>query len=405
MDSVEKESSGIREKKRLRKGQTFMAITKVEIIPLDILFRLQRRLSRGPVVQGDRGVLKGKPVLVRIHSEEGAVGNGEARPHQPFQGETTQSVVSAIRDFYAPVLLGEDPFNMERIVSKFDGVLPGNPYARAAIDFALYDLMGKLLNVPVYKLLGGLYWEEIPLEWSVGLNPAELMLNEVTTCIEKYGVKVFCLKVGPSERWKEDVETFKAIRKAVGDDIAIGIDANAAYSPSVAIKAIRQMEEFNLNYAEQPVPASDLEGMIKVRGAVNTPILADESVYTVQDAFQILRTGAADVLCVKTSKPGGLFNSKKIAAVADGCNSLVNVAGTAQGVRIEAAANAHFYASTRNIFPAGEFVMGITEEDPIASQPFTIKNGCVTVPKSPGLGVEIDEKALAKYSLAKYGVE
>jgi len=382
-----------------------MAIRRIEVIPLGISPSFSRRISRGVLEPGKPGELKGKPVLVRIYSDEGVVGTGEVRVIQPFHGETTQSVVSAIRDFYAPHLIGEDPFNLEKFWSKFDEVLPGNTNARAPIDYALYDLMGKMLQVPVYKLLGGLYREKIPLEWSIGLNSTEKMVEEATRCIEKYGVKVFCLKVGPSERWKHDVNTFEAIRKTLGDDVTLGIDANEGYSSPIAIRAIQRMEEYDLSYAEQPVPGWDLEGMVRVRMAVNTPIVADESAFTIQDVFRVLKMGAADVICVKTFKPGGLCNSKKIAALAESCSCSVNIGGTAHGVRIEAAVGAHFYASTRNIFPAGEFVMGITEEDPITDNPFVIKDGHITVPKGPGLGVEIDEKALEKHALAKYLVE
>lgn len=381
-----------------------MTIQKIEVIPLGIIPSFVRKIPRGVQDPGDPGAMKGKPVLVRIHHTDGIIGDGAVRVIQPFHGETTLGVVSAIRDFYAPVMIGKDPFDLEAFWAKFDEVLPGNVNARAPIDYALHDLMGKLLNVPVYRLLGGLYWEKIPLEWSISLNSIDKMVAEATGCAEKYGIKVFCMKVGPAERWKEDVKTFKAIRKALGDDVALGIDANETYDPSVAIKAIRQIEEYDLAYVEQPVPAKDLEGMRRVRMAVSTPIVADESAFTIQDAFRILKMEAADVICVKTFKPGGLCNSKKIAGMAEACAARVNVGGTAHGARFEAAVGAHFYASTRNIFPAGEFVMGIVEEDPLVDNPFTIKEGCIEVPKEPGLGLKIDEKALEKYALAKYVV-
>lgn len=382
-----------------------MRIVKIEVMPLDISPSFRRKISRGVLEPTKLGVLKGKPVLVRIYADDGMVGNGEARTIQPFHGETTQSVVSAIRDFYAPLMIGDDPFNLELFWSKFDGVLPGNMNARAPIDYALYDLMGKMLGVPAFNLLGGLYHEKIPLEWSIGLNSVEKMVGEAMHSREKYGITVFCLKAGPSERWQEDVRTFREIRKTLGHDVTLGIDANESYSSSIAIKAIQRMEEYDLSYAEQPVPARDLEGMARVRMGVNTPIVADESAFTIQDAFRILKMEAADVICVKTFKPGGLCNSKKIAALAESCSCHVNVGGTAHGARIEAAVGAHFYASTRNIFPAGEFVMGITEEDPLVDNPFVIEDGYVTVPKGPGLGMEIDEEALEKFAIARYVIE
>jgi L-alanine-DL-glutamate epimerase-like enolase superfamily enzyme len=382
-----------------------MKIKKIEVIPVGISPSYRRKISRGVLEPGDPSAMKGKPVLVRIHDTDGAVGNGEVRVIQPFHGETTWSVVAAIRDFYAPVMIGRDPFDLESFWAKFDEILPGNTNARAPIDYALYDLMGKRLNVPVYKLLGGLYWEKIPLEWSIGLDSIDKMVAEANGAAEKYGIKVFCLKVGPSHRWKEDVKTFKAIREALGDDVTLGIDANEAYDSAVAVKAIRMMEAYDLAYAEQPVPAKDLEGMQRVRMAVHTPIVADESAFTIQDAYRILKMEAADVICVKTFKPGGLCNSRKIASLAESCAARINVGGTAHGARIEAAVGAHLYAATRNIFPAGEFVLGITEEDPLVDNPFNIKDGHITVPQRPGLGIEIDEKALKKYALETYVIE
>jgi L-alanine-DL-glutamate epimerase-like enolase superfamily enzyme len=390
--------------KRIKKRNNIM-IRKIEVIPLGIAPSFRRKIARGTLEPGNPAAMKGKPVLVRITSDEGQIGNGEVRVIQPFHGETTMSVVAAIRDFYAPLMIGKDPFDLESFWAEFDAALPGNPNARAPVDYALYDLMGKMLGVPVYKLLGGRFCDKIPLEWSVGLNSLDQMVAEATGSREKYGIKVFCLKVGPGDRWQEDVRTFKAMRKALGDEVTLGIDANETYTVPVAVKAIRQMEEFDLGYAEQPVAASDLEGMRRVRMATHTPIVADESAFSLQDAFRILKMEAADVICVKTFKPGGLCNSKKIASLAESCSAKVNVGGTAHGARMEAAVGAHFYAATRNVFPAGEFVMGITEEDPLVDNPFTIKDGCIYVPETPGLGLEIDEDALKKYALSIDTVE
>lgn len=382
-----------------------MKIKKIEVIPVDISPSFTRRISRGVIKPGQPGALIGKPVLVRIHAEDGTIGDGLVRVIQPFHGETTQGVVSAVRDFYAPLMIGQSPFDLERFWSLFDQVLPGNVNARAPIDFALYDLMGKLLGVPAYQLLGGLFWDRIPLEWSIGLDTAENMIREAEQAVEKYGVRVFCLKAGPSDRWRDDVASFKQMRRALGDEVVLGIDANEGYTPKIAVQALRRMEEYNLAYAEQPVPAWDLDGMARVRDAVSTSITADESAFTLQDAGRILRRGAADIICVKNFKPGGLCNSKKIAALAEAYGVGVNVGGTAHGARMEAAVGAHFYASTRNMVPGGEFVMGITEEDPLVDNPFKIEDGSVNVPSGPGLGINLDEDVLSKAAMSVFSVE
>jgi L-alanine-DL-glutamate epimerase-like enolase superfamily enzyme len=382
-----------------------MRIKKIDVIPLDISPSFVRKISRGTVEPGRPGVAVGKPVLVRVYTDDGVRGDGLVRVIQPFHGETTQSVVCAIRDFYAPLMIGGDPFNLEKFWANFDRVLPGNVNARAPIDYALYDLMAKALELPVYKLIGGLFWDKIPLEWSVGLDTQQKMIQEIGRALEKYGVKIFCLKAGPSERWKQDVENVRAVRQAIGDSIELGIDVNEGYSSETAIRAIRQMEDFGLAYVEQPVPGWDIDGMVRVREAVATPIVADEGAFTLHDAQRILKQGGADIVCVKTFKPGGLCNSKKIAALAEAYGARVNVGGTAHGARMEAAVGAHFYASTRNMAPGAEFVMGITEEDPLVNNPFSISEGCVTVPKGSGFGIEIDEQALSKFALSTYTIE
>ncbi|MBI4329706.1 MAG: hypothetical protein HY673_00310 [Chloroflexi bacterium] len=381
-----------------------MKITKLEVILLGVGIRFARTNARGVITKPGT---PSKIVLLKLHTDEGVTGTGSVRPNQPTQPENPQSTIAAIKDYFGPAILGEDPFDIEKILAKCDRLLPGNSFPKMAIDLALHDVMGKAMGVPVYKLLGGLYWDSIPLEWSLGMNPTDEMVREATGAVEKYGVKYVCVKVAGPAGWKQDVKNVAAVRAALGDGIALGIDANELYSPAVAVKAIRKMEEYDLYYVEQPVPRWDLAGMARVRHAVETPIMADEGVFTLQEAVGNIQAGAVDILCLKLPKHGGLHRAKKIAAVGEAFHVPVNL-GAYGDSGVGAAAAAHFYASTRNMFPAAEFIGDLAnlEHDLLTEETkFVIKDGSTVVPKRPGLGVEVDEKAVAKYTLDKWVVE
>lgn len=381
-----------------------MNITKAEITLLGVGLKFARSNARGFSVK------PGIPVhiiLLRLHTDEGIVGIGEIKSNVRTQPESYQSIIAAIRDYYGPAILGADPFDLEKIMAKCDGLLPGNSYAKMAIDVALHDVMGKASGVPLYKLLGGLYCDSIPLEWSLGMNQTDEMVREATGAVEKFGIKCISVKVAGPHGWKQDVKNVRAVRQALGDDIDLGIDGNEGYSPAVAIRAIRRMEEYDLYYVEQPVPRWDLEGMARVRHAVATPIMADEGVFTLQEAARNIQFGAVDIICIKLPKHGGLLRSKKIAAVAEASYIPVNL-GSYGEAGIGAAAAAHFYVSTKNMMPAAEFIISIAnlENDLLTEETkFVIKDGCTMVPQGPGLGVELDEKIVQKHMVNKWIVE
>ena len=207
-------------------------IDRIEIFVTELPFRVQRIFSSGSYDTGPREQLLGKPVLIRIHAD-GVVGYGQIRPISPghFVADTSLSMVSSIKEVFAPVLLGRSIFDIESINHALDSRLNGNPAARAAINIALHDAMGKALNTPVYNLLGGLCQPTIPLEWSVSMaNDIGTMIAESTRAVDEFGIKVLCIKAADRRGWKQDVENFAAIRKAVGDDIVMGVDPNTGWT-------------------------------------------------------------------------------------------------------------------------------------------------------------------------------
>jgi len=384
-----------------------LKIDRIEVLVTDLTGRIQRLGSSGPYDTGARGSLLGKPILVRIYADS-VIGNGQIRPIAPshFLPDTGASMLAAIRDIYAPRLIGKSIFDTSAISAMLANSLPGNVQATAAIDHALHDAMGKALGQPVYNLLGGRCYDRIPLEWSVslGLTPDD-MVAECRRAVEEFGVTTLCLKAGHPGGWKYDVANFKAVRKAFGEDVTIGIDPNTGWTVSTSLRVIDALRDDRLDYLEQPVAKGDHKGLARIRDAAGgVPIMADESLMTLDDAISL--SDKVDVFCIKLYKVGGMHKARQIAAIAEAAHVLVNVGGLAAFSQLEAAAGIHFHTSLhpKKVMPAGEFLfgLGVVGPDPLVPEPtYAIEDGHVRPSSLPGLGVNLDEKAIADLTLVR----
>ena len=384
-----------------------MRIERIEIRVTDLKTRLQRQRSTGPYDTGAPGALLGKPVLVKIYAE-GVVGYGQIRPLAPHHAmpDTYATMISMIKDVCGARLLGQRIFDVESIHRLFDSLAPANYMARAAVDAALYDAMGKAMNQPVYNLIGGLAQPRIPLEWSISMAPdLKQMVADAERALNEFGIKVLCVKAGHPDGWKEDAKNLRAIREAVGSDVAIGMDPNTGWTVPETLQALRALREHRVDYLEQPVKRHDLVGMATIkRASTGVPLMADEACLSIHDAHAIVAAEAADVLCIKLYKHGGITPARKIAAIAEAAGLKINCGGLAVLSQLEAAAGAHFYASRPwdQVMPAGEFIfgLGVIGPDPLVPETdFTVKDGHVTPPGGPGLGIDIDERALDALTL------
>lgn len=329
-------------------------------------------------------------VVVRIETDDGLTGVGEAQADIGFFGQTVEGIQSAVEDYLGPQLIHKDPFDREFLLRLID--YRNNSCARAGIDLALHDLVGKALGVPVGVLLGGIHKRRIAVALEIAGGPAEEMAANCVHFMER-GVRAFKAKVGAQP--EADAERLCAIREAVGPGVSLRADANQGYSPKEAVRFCRLIERGNLGLevVEQPVPAWDLQGMASVRSSVDVPIEADESCYSIHDAIQIVRTGAADVLNIKISKAGGLYNAKRIASIAEAAG-LGCVLGTAYGLGCEISAKLQLAASTAGVDTAVEFTeLGLHQNllapPHDASLSLPLSDGCLPVPDGPGLGVSM----------------
>ena len=389
-----------------------MRIERIEIRVTDLKTRLQRQRSTGPYDTGDAGALLGKPVLVRIFAE-GVVGYGQIRPLAPHHTmpDTYATMISMIKDVCGARLIGQRIFDVEGIHNLFDQLAPANYMARAAVDAALYDAVGKATHQPVYNLIGGLAQPSIPLEWSISMAPdPKKMVADAERALHEFGIKVLCIKSGHPDGWQQDAKHFRAIREAVGADVAIGMDPNTGWTVAETLQALRALQDHRVDYLEQPVKRHDLAGMAAIRrAATGVPLMADEACLSIHDAHAIIAAEAADVLCIKLYKHGGITPARKIAAIAEAANIKINCGGLAVLSQLEAAAGAHFYASrpADRVMPAGEFIfgLGVIGPDPLVPETdFTVKDGYVIPPSGPGLGIKVDERALEELTLLQEAV-
>jgi muconate cycloisomerase len=353
----------------------------------------------------------GNYVIVRLFTDDGIEGLGEATvikewggDHGRYFGETPATTARLIESVLGPALEGSDPFDIEAAHQRMDTAIKGYPYAKTALDEALHDIKGKALGVPVYQLLGGRVREAVPIAHSLGWLDYDVAVGEATAAVSE-GIKTIKIKVGRDATY--DVRVVKEVREAIGPEPDIVVDANQGWpTPKYALGILERMSEHAIRYAEQPVEG--LRRMAEVARRSDVPIMADESAWTAQDVLEIVERGAADMISLYTTKPGGLFKAKKVAAVAEAAGLPLNVNGSHE-TGVGNAGNLHLVASTAAVTEAGVFpVTSLRDDQPtemagkmylddIVTRPFEYRDGCLLVPDGPGLGVELDMSKVAEY--------
>jgi L-alanine-DL-glutamate epimerase-like enolase superfamily enzyme len=374
-----------------------MKITKIECIPISIPFAKPIKMGLGAAVSAEDVVLK-------IYTDEGVTGICECGDTSPwYMGESQDSIIHNITKVYAPILLGEDPFNIEKIIARIDRAAKLNNQSKALVDYVLHDIVGKAQGVPVYKILGGLSNPRIPLAFVMSSGTPEEVQAEGRLLV-KSGFKALKLKVG-NKPIEQDLEITAALREAVGKDVKIMTDTNGGWNYFEALKFLQEAVQFNIYLAEQPVPWWDMEGLARLRRKVSIPIFADESAAEPSDLLKLIQRDAVDGLFLKVPKAGGIHKSQKWVAVAQAAGLLV-MTGCMIDTSVGAAANAHFLAATE--------WMGKIEQESIGplnmlNVPDTVRpglkdflgktflryeGGFLYPPNGPGLGIELREEAL-----------
>jgi muconate cycloisomerase len=368
-----------------------MRITQIEPIP--VLVPLKAGLTT-KTAHGEH--IDSHYVLVRVHTDTGLVGLGEATLAPRWSGETAPGCVAALIDILSPALVGADPTQVTALRARMDRALKLNPFTKAAVEMALWDLAGKAAGVPVYQLFGGKARDRIPIKMVVGAFDTKKAVALAERFL-KWGVR--CLKVKVGLDPAGDLERVRAVRETAGHDISIGIDANCGWSVPVARDLLRRLEPYRLLFAEQPVPADDPGLLAQLRRATTTPVMADESVFTLADAWNLARADAADVLSVYPGKHGGLAATLEIAHLAQAAG-LVCSLGSNLELGVGTAAMLHVAAAcpavASEIYPA-DAIGPLYHEADLLTEPLTLGPEAALVPEGPGLGVELDTEQVERW--------
>ena len=261
-----------------------------------------------------RTVERIEDVAVRVVGDDGSMGYGEAPPTAVITGDTTGSILCAIEDYIRPAIVGMDLDDLDAVMTKLNGCMVHNTTPKAAVDMALYDLWAKAQGKPLYQLLGGAK-TSFETDITISVNPVDEMVRDSMEAVEK-GFSILKVKVG--KEGVADVQRIAAIREAVGPNVTLRVDANQGWTAAQSVAIIKTMEDkgLDIQLVEQPVPALDLAGLKYVTGQVDTPILADEAVFSPTDAANIIALRAADYINIKLMKTGGIWNALKICDLA-----------------------------------------------------------------------------------------
>lgn len=322
-------------------------------------------------------------IVVRITADDGQTGYGEAPATAVITGDTKGSVVAAIRDFIAPAITGMDIEDIDGIMRRMHKAIVKNTSAKAAVDMAVYDLYAKNLNKPLYKVLGG-NQNTIETDITISVNDTEEMVQDSLRGVEQ-GFRILKVKVG--KEGLKDVERIAAIRRAVGEEIIIRVDANQGWQPKDAVRIIRAMEDrgLNIDLVEQPVDAHNFEGMKYVTSNVFTPILADESVFSPQDAIKLIQEGAADLINIKLMKTGGIYEALKICGIAESFG-VECMTGCMLESKLAVSAASHLAAAKGVITRHDLDGPALCKIDPYEGGP-VFEGPKITMPEAPGIGI------------------
>ena len=369
-----------------------MKITRIETIPIRVPLKPEIAIR-----SGRGGAHTVSPfLLVIIHTAEAVIGVGEASCTPRWSGEDQVTGAHLIRAYLEPLLIGQDPTQVEQLTSKFRLAFAGNYFTKSAVEMALWDIAGKAAGKPVYELLGGKVREQVTTKWSVsGVEPAGAA--EIARWAIDQGFKAMKVKVGIDP--ESDVARVKAVREAIGPNIKLGVDANGGWSGDTAIQTIARLRESNIYFAEQPVPPDDVALLAEVRKKVHIPVVADESICTLQDAMTLSLLEAADVFSIYVGKAGGIGPAKKIADFAEKKGIKCTI-GSNLELGVGSAAMVHLGLASRGIVPEEypcDIIGPFYYADDVVAEPLPIIPGSARSNGKPGLGIELDPDKVEKY--------
>jgi len=357
-------------------------ITRVDIYKADIEFHEPFRIAIMEITSA-------QSLFIKITTNEGLYGLGEANPTAGITGET-QSINLAGAVDLARLLLNKDPLNIEERTREMDKFLIHNSTLRSAFDMALYDLLGKIAGLPLYAVLGGRkrsFWTDN----TIGIADPDTMAKKALD-YKNRGFRAIKVKLGTNR--VQDIERIQKIRTAIGNDLPIRIDANQGWDYQTAIHVLKALESMGIEYCEQPIARWDLENMRRIRQNTSIAIMADESLFDHHDAFKLASMGCCDYFNIKLAKSGGIHTALRINGIAESAG-IACMVGCMTETRLGLTAAAHLVSSRPNIRYADLDGYLFLKSDPIiGGTQYNV--GEITLPDAPGHGADIDPNFLKK---------
>ncbi len=355
-----------------------MHIESITAIPVDLKLK-------EPFAIANETVESAINVFIKIETEGGITGWGCATP-DTVTSETGESVVAAIDNILKDLLIGKDPTRINMLNVEIEENLKENSSARAGVNMALYDILGKAADMPVYRLLGG-YRDKIETSVTIGLNPVDIMVEKAKEFISQ---GFTCLKVKCGMEPDQDIEATMAIRSAVGSRIKIRLDANEGYTVEQALRVAQTLEDLgaDIEMLEQPTKANFLYALKEVTKQCPVPIMADETVLTLRDSLKVIKREIADMINIKLMKIGGITNAIRANLFAELAEIPVMM-GCMNESMAAMAAGVHFACAFKNVAYA-DLDSALDFEEDIVKGGATYRDGHVIPSEEPGLGIKID---------------
>ncbi|MGV9710898.1 mandelate racemase/muconate lactonizing enzyme family protein [Gordonia sp. NPDC003424] len=365
-----------------------MKITAIEAIPFAIPYTKPLKFASGEVHAAEH-------VLVRVHTDDGIVGVAEAPPRPFTYGETQDGIIAVVTKVFAPQVIGLTLLEREVVTGRLARTV-GNPTAKAAVDMAIWDALGKTLGLPVSDLLGG-FTDRMRVSHMLGFDEPATMVAEAEKMVDTYGIRTFKVKVG-RRPVNLDTAVVRALRERFGDEIELYVDGNRGWTAAESLRAMKEMADLDLLFAEELCPADDVLGRRWLVEQLDVPFIADESVPTPADVTREILGGSATALSIKTARTG-FTGSRRVHHLAEGLglelvmgNQIDGQVGTACTLAFGTA----FESTSRN---AGELSNFLDMSDDLLAHPLQIHDGHLHRSSSAGIGIEIDPEKLSRYRI------
>ena len=337
-------------------------------------------------------------LLVRVVTGDGVVGVGEGVvPGGPWWGGESVETMQVVVDRYlAPLAVGADLGRLPALRGRMDRLVAANPFAKCALETAMWDAWARTLGLPLYALLGGRCRDSLPVTWAIGAADPDVVVDEAMARIESGGHASIKLKMGALEP-AADTARVEKIASSLAQVTSVRVDLNGAWDELTATRLLPRLEQAGIDLVEQPTPAWDVDALARLSALLRIPVMADESLRSDHDALTLAARRAADVFSLKIGKSGGYLATRRIAAVAQAAGIACH-GGTGIESSLGTLAGAHLLATLPAVTYGSELFGPLLMTDGLLAEPLDYRDGALHLPDGPGLGIDLDEDRVAHYA-------